>query len=96
MKSPYEVILQPVITERSTDNARMGRYTFAVAPDANKIEIKQAVEAIYRVNVLKVNVMNVRGKRRRLGRMPAGETAGWKKAIVTVQPGQRIEAFEVT
>jgi len=96
MKSPYEVILQPVITERSTDNARMGRYTFSVAADSIKIEIKQAVEAIYRVNVLKVNVMNVRGKRRRLGRMPAGETAGWKKAIVTVQPGQRIEAFEVT
>jgi len=67
MRSPYEVILHPVITERSTDNARMGRYTFAVAQDANKIAIKQAVEAIYRVEVLKVNVMNVRGKRRRLG-----------------------------
>ncbi|MGC8784599.1 MAG: 50S ribosomal protein L23 [Armatimonadota bacterium] len=96
MRSPYEIILHPVITERSTDNARMGRYTFAVAPDANKIDIKRAIEAIYRVNVLKVNVMNVRGKRRRIGRMPVGETAGWKKAIVTVQPGQRIEAFEVT
>lgn len=96
MRSPYEIILHPVITERSTDNARIGRYTFAVARDANKIEIKQAVEAIYRVNVLKVNVMNVRGKRRRIGRMPVGETASWRKAIVTVQPGQRIEAFEVT
>lgn len=96
MRSPYEIILHPVITERSTDNARTGRYTFAVAQDANKIEIKQAVEAIYRVNVLKVNVMNVRGKRRRVGRMPVGETARWRKAIVTVQPGQRIEAFEVT
>lgn len=96
MRSPYEIILHPVITERSTDNARIGRYTFAVARDANKIEVKQAVEAIYRVNVLKVNVMNVRGKRRRVGRMPAGETASWRKAIVTVQPGQRIEAFEVT
>lgn len=95
MKTPYEIILHPMITERSTDSARLGRYTFVVAQDANKIDIKRAVETIYKVNVLKVNVMNVRGKRRRLGRMPVGETAGWKKAIVTVQPGQRIEAFEV-
>lgn len=95
MRSPYQILLHPVITERSTDNARLGRYTFAVAPDANKVEIKQAVESIYRVKVLKVNVMNVRGRRRRIGRMPVGETASWKKAIVTVQPGQRIEAFEV-
>lgn len=96
MRTPHEVILHPIITEKSTDNARMGRYTFAVAPDANKIEIAQAIEAIYRVKVQKVTVMNVRGKRRRLGRMPVGETSCWRKALVTLPPGQRIEAFEVT
>jgi len=92
---PQDIILAPVITERSTDSLTMGKYTFKVAPKANKIEIKKAVEALFSgVKVDKVNTMNVRGKFRRQGRN-SGYTSSWKKAIITLAEGSKtIEFFD--
>lgn len=91
--TPRDIILRPVITEKSMEGVRQGRYTFAVAPEANKIQIRKAVEAIWGVKVTKVNTMWVHGKTRRMGRW-VGRRPDWKKAIVTLAPGQRIEFFE--
>jgi large subunit ribosomal protein L23 len=94
MKTPYDIILKPVITERSMDDAAMKKYTFKVAPDANKTQIKDAVEEIFGVDVKKVNVMNVKGKLKRMGRY-VGRTASSKKAIVTLtENSKEIEFFE--
>lgn len=95
MKSPYDVILKPVISERSMSLAPEKKYTFKVAVNANKTEIKQAVEEIFEgVEVKKVNVANFDGKLRRMGRNQ-GRTAAYKKAIVTLsQDSKPIEFFE--
>jgi large subunit ribosomal protein L23 len=92
---PQDIILSPVITERSTDNLTQGKYTFKVDKRANKIEIKKAVEALFAgVKVDKVNTMNVKGQLRRQ-RMKQGYTASWKKAIVTLAEGSKtIEFFD--
>ena len=92
---PQDIILSPVITERSTDNLTQGKYTFKVDKRANKIEIKKAVEALFAgVKVQKVNTMNVKGQLRRQ-RMKQGYTASWKKAIVTLAEGSKtIEFFD--
>lgn len=94
MKDPFQIIERPLLSEKSMDQTAMGKYTFRVAMDANKIEIAQAVSAIFNVNVRKVNTLHVRGKKRRVGRYPEGRTADWKKAIVTLQAGQTITMFE--
>jgi len=95
VKTPQDIILRPVITERSMAGIRNQKYTFAVAVDANKIEIGKAVEALFSgAKVAKVNTMNVRGKLKRMGRT-SGYTAKWKKAIVTLSPDSKgIEFFE--
>ncbi|RLA82799.1 MAG: 50S ribosomal protein L23 [Deltaproteobacteria bacterium] len=94
MKDIYSVIIRPVITEKATlQKERENKVTFVVAKDANKAEIKEAVEKLFNVKVLKVNVMNVRGKRRRF-RWIEGKRPDWKKAIVTLSPADRIEFFE--
>ena len=91
----YEVIRRPVMTERNTELMQDNRYTFEVAPDSNKIQIKAAVEALFpNVTVLAVNTMNVHRKARRQKTRLRGYRSGWKKAIVTLAPGQRIEIFE--
>jgi large subunit ribosomal protein L23 len=91
----YDVIRRPVMTERNTELMQEGRYTFEVAPNANKIQIKAAVEAAFpNVTVLAVNTMNVHRKMRRQRTRLRGYRSGWKKAIVTLAPGQRIEIFE--
>ncbi|MCL2633750.1 MAG: 50S ribosomal protein L23 [Oscillospiraceae bacterium] len=92
---PQDIVISPVITEKSTDNLVESKYTFKVAKEANKIEIKKAVEALFNgVKVEKVNTMNVRGKLRRQGRNK-GYTPSWKKAIVTVTKDSKpIEFFE--
>ncbi|MBQ1407222.1 MAG: 50S ribosomal protein L23 [Eubacterium sp.] len=93
MRSVYDVILKPVITEQSMDMAAEKKYTFKVATDANKTEVKKAVEEIFGVEVAKVNIMNVNGKKKRLGRN-VGMTAAYKKAIVTLTDGSKeIEFF---
>ena len=91
--SAYDIILKPVITEGSMDATQEKKYTFKVASDANRTQIKQAVEEIFGVEVKKVNVMNVNGKLKRMGRTQ-GRTASYKKAIVTLTEGSKdIEFF---
>jgi len=94
MRTPYDVILKPVISERSMDDAKVKKYTFKVATDANKTEIKSAVEAVFGVEVIRVNVMNNNGKVKRQGKS-VGRTASYKKAIVTLsEKSKTIEFFE--
>lgn len=83
MKAPQDIILKPVITERSIDLLPNGKYTFKVAKDANKVEIAKAVENLFNVEVTKVNTMNCKGRTKRVGKFE-GKKADWKKAIVTV------------
>ena len=90
MKSPFEVIISPLLTERSKDQEKYNKYTFLVHKDANKIEIKQAIEKIYNVKVKKVNTVNVKPKPKRW-RYREGLTPRKKKAIVTLQEGYKIE-----
>ncbi|MBQ6401837.1 MAG: 50S ribosomal protein L23 [Firmicutes bacterium] len=94
MRTPYDVIIKPVISENSMDQAAQKKYTFKVAPDANKTEVKKAVEEIFDVEVAKVNIMNVKGKKKRMGRFE-GMTSASRKAIVTLTPGSKeIEFFQ--
>jgi len=91
---PYEVLRRPVVTEKSQKQGQASKYTFQVALGANKIQIKEAVELAFKgVDVVDVNTSHVRGKQRRLGRH-MGVTPEWKKAVVTLKPGQQIEFFE--
>jgi len=90
----YEVIRRPITTERNTDLMADNRYTFEVAPDANKMQIKAAVETAFDVTVLAVNTLNVHRKRRRDRTRFKGYRSGWKKAIVTLKAGDKIEVFE--
>ncbi len=92
---PYsKVILSPLLTEKNAAlKESRNKVVFEVAPDANKIEIKKAVEEAFQVSVLSVNVLNVRGKIKRLGRN-MGRRRDWKKAIVTLKEGSTIEFFE--
>lgn len=92
MKDPRDVIVQPLITEASMDALADGKYTFVVDRKATKTEIKQAVQIIFKVAVVKVNTMNYQGKLRRMGRF-IGRRPGWKKAIVTLAEGQQIKQF---
>ena len=94
MKTAQDIIIKPVITEKSMDGLQVGKYTFKVAKDATKPEIKKAVEKLFGVEVAKVTTMNVNGKMKRLGRYQ-GMTASWKKAIVTLTADSKaIEFFE--
>jgi len=88
------VLLRPVITERSMTETAVGRYTFAVDTHATKQEIAAAVAEAFKVDVVAVNTMPVRGKSRRLGRK-IGRKPDWKKAIVTIGQGQKIERYFV-
>jgi large subunit ribosomal protein L23 len=99
MKDPRQIIVRPILTEKSVTQTAQRKYTFEVASGANKVEIRQAVEALFAgARVAEVNTMTVRGKTRRMGgyrrgRRVAGETSPWKKAIVTLRSGT-IAAFE--
>ena len=93
MSSPREVIIRPVVTERSTELNEIDQYTFIVAKDANKIQIRKAVEGLFGVSVKSVRTMNYRGKERRVGRT-IGKRPAYKKAIVTVAEGERIDVYE--
>jgi large subunit ribosomal protein L23 len=87
----YHIIQEPVLTEKGTDDsADRNAYHFRVPLDANKIEIRQAVEKLFKVKVLKVNTLRVLGKARRRGYV-AGMTPAWKKAMVTLREGETIE-----
>ncbi len=94
MKSAYDVIKRPVITEQSMENVANKIYVFEVAKDANKVEIRKAIEEIFGVKVLKVNTMNVLGKEKRMG-VHSGYRANWKKAVVRLsEDSKTIELFE--
>ena len=94
MKTAYDVILKPVISERSMDDAQNRKYTFKVAVDANKTQVKLALEEIFGIEIEKVNIMNVNGKKKRQGRN-VGMTAASKKAIVTLtESSKEIEFFQ--
>ena len=91
----YDIIIRPVITERSMNSVADKKYVFEVAPTAGKIEIKKAIEEIFGVKVAKVNTMNVSGKAKRLGAGRLGRTRDWKKAIVQLtEDSKTIEIFE--
>ena len=92
--SVHQILLRPVISEKSTLETERNNYTFAVAREANKLLIKQAVEAEFKVRVLGVRVVSVRPKQKRRGRKTLGVVPGWKKAIVTIAAGDKIELFE--
>lgn len=101
MKFAHDIIRRPIISERSMapvfdrQGNEIKKYTFEVAVDANKVEIKKAVEEVFGVQVAKVNTMHVLGKVKRMGRTE-GRRASWKKAIVTLAPGSKtIEFFEM-
>jgi len=93
VKDPRDIIKTPVITEKSYSLASQDKYTFKVDPVANKIEIKKAIEELFKVKVLKVNTLRMKGKPKRVRNIP-GYRPGYKKAIVTLRPGDKIEVFE--
>ncbi len=95
-----DIILRPVISEKSIDESGRGKYTFAVHQDANKVQIKAAIEELYKkekVTVVAVNVLTSKAKEKRRGTKRGritGHTSAWRKAVVTLAPGQKIEFFE--
>ena len=94
MKTAYDLIIKPIISERSMDDAQERKYTFQVATDANKTQVRHALEEIFDIEVSKVNIMNIRGKKKRQGRN-VGMTSASKKAIVTLKPtSKEIEFFQ--
>ena len=91
----YEVIKRPIVTEKSNILADLyGQYTFEVDRQANKHQIKEAVEKIFEVDVEKVRVVNIKAKRGRYGRRNVVRESAWKKAVITLAPGQTLEMFE--
>ena len=94
MKAAQDIVIAPIITEKSMSVIADKKYTFKVATDANKVEIAEAVEKLFGVEVAKVNTVNVRGHKRRMGRY-VGTTAAWKKAVVTLtEKSKTIDFFD--
>ena len=94
MREPYQILYRPLITEKSTISKEANnQVTFEVATGANKIEIMKAVEKAFGVRVMQVRTMNMQGKKKRLGRF-LGRRPNWKKAVVTLAPGESIDFFE--
>lgn len=94
MRGPHQVVLRPLLTEKGTRLKEEGnQYIFRVAKTANKVEIRQAIEQLFKVSVLEVRTARVRGKVKRLGRFQ-GRRPDWKKAIATLKEGDSIELYE--
>ena len=95
MKTAYDIVIKPIITEQSMEDTENRKYVFQVATDANKVEIAKAVEEIFGVKVEKVNTIRMDGKVKRTGAYPAGRRASWKKAMVKLTADSKtIEFFE--
>ena len=95
MKTAYDIIIRAIGFEKSMESVGDKKYVFEVALDANKVEIRKAIEEIFDVTVIKVNTLNVNGKAKRTGSYPMGKTASWKKAIVKLsEDSKNIELFE--
>ena len=93
-KTAQDIIVRPIITEKSMEGLAERKYTFEVAKNANKIEVKKAVETLFGVKVAKVNTISVKGKKKRMGRSE-GYTSDWKKAVVTLtEDSKTIEFFD--
>jgi len=92
MREPHEVLIKPIITEKTSAMMTNKKYTFKVHPDANKIEIKYAVEKVFEVQVADVNTMHVKGKKKRVG-AHYGYTSDWKKAVVTLTKDSKTIGF---
>lgn len=92
MKTAQDIIVKPIITERSTTDSAIGKYTFEVAVNATKTEVRQAVEQLFGVKVLKVNTTNYDGKTKRQG-VHVGKTSSWKKAVVTIDTDPKAPVF---
>ena len=90
MKNPYSVIVSPLRTEKGTNLLPFNKYLFCVDRNANKIEIRNAVQELYKVKVVGVNTTTVKGKKKRV-RFAEGKTADWKKAVVTLKQGDKID-----
>ena len=93
MRSPRDIVLRPVVSEKSYAGLEQNRYTFVVSRQANKTEIKEAVQSIWNVRVLRVSTLNRRGKTKRF-RWTEGTRSSEKRAVVTLAPGDSIEIFE--
>ena len=94
MKDLYDIIKRPLITERGTHlREKENKYFFEVAQGANKLEIKRAIESLFRVHVASVHTISLRGKEKKVGRF-AGKTPDWKKAVVTLREGDSIDFIE--
>jgi large subunit ribosomal protein L23 len=94
MRNVHDIIIKPLVTEKTTDQLeKNGAYTFVVAKDANKIEIGKAIEELFNVRVREVRTMRYAGKQRRIGKF-VGKRSSWKKAIVTLREGDTIQLFE--
>lgn len=93
MTAPHRIVRRPVVTEKGTALKEQNKYLFEVDRRANKVQIRQAVEALFHVKVAAVHTVGMRGREKRLGRF-VGRTSDWKKAIVTLREGHSIEFFE--
>ena len=94
MKTSYDIIVRPLITEKSMKLVDEGKYTFEVKQGANKVEVKKAVEELFKVDVTAINMMNTQRKRRRVGKYE-GLRPAVQKAIVTLAEGQKLDVFEI-
>ncbi len=95
MRTSYDIVLRPIITEQSMEDMDIKKYVFEVAKDATKPEIAKAIEEIFGVTVIKVTTEHVRGKEKRVGNNPKGTSRSWKKAVVKLsQDSKNIEIFE--
>ena len=95
MRTAYDIVIRPIITEQSMEDMDIKKYVFEVAKDANKVEIAKAIEEIFDVTVIKVTTTTVRSKAKRQGAYPEGKTASWKKAVVKLSADSKnIELFE--
>ena len=92
MKTAQDIIIKPIVTERSTMDNAIGKYTFQVAKDATKTEVRQAVEQLFNVKVVKVNTTNHDGKTKRQG-VHSGKTPSWKKAVVTIDTDPKANTY---
>jgi large subunit ribosomal protein L23 len=93
MANPRDILIRPLITEKTTALMQDNKYTFIVPLNANKVEIRQAVEQVFKVKVINVNTVRVMGKTKRMGKT-MGKRPDYKKAIIKLAPGQNIEFFE--
>ncbi len=89
----YRVLVKPLVTEKAAQIGALSKYIFVVHPKLNKLEVRKAIRAVYGLDPIKVNILNVSGKSVRYGRV-TGKTKDWKKAVITLKPGEKIEVYE--